>query len=357
MPSLNQPEKFSLIDKENAMGSIRLLADQIEQAWSEVNALEAPPDCSLAKNVVVCGMGGSALGARIVDSLKESTARTPIEIFTGYNLPNYVGPNSLVILSSYSGNTEETISAAHQAISKKAQIFIIATGGELAAIAKKENLPSYIFTPTNNPSNQPRLSLGYSVAAILAILAKCQFISLTNEEIETAIKSSRKFISDFGPNSLESTNPAKALARGLKNKIPIFVASEHLIGSTHAFKNQINEGAKTFSTAFDLPELNHHLLEGLKNPALAKEFLKFVFIESDLYSDRVKIRYPITENVVEQNEVEFVTYKALSAGRLAQAFEILILGSFTHYYLAMLYEVDPTPIPWVDYFKEKLANT
>jgi len=354
--NLDLPEKFKSIDTGKVLDSIRLLADQIEQTWREVNSLNTPPKCTLVKNVVVCGMGGSALGARIVDSLKDRLARTPIEIFTNYHVPNYVDSKTFVILSSYSGNTEETISAANKAISKNAQVFIITTGGKLSKIAASHNLPNYTFTPTHNPSNQPRLALGYSVTSILAILSKCQFISLTNEEIENTIKSTRKLISDFGPDSPQDSNIAKIIAKNLKNKIPILVASEHLLGSSHAFKNQLNEGSKTFSTLFDLPELNHHLLEGLKNPAPAKTYMKFVFIESDLYDNRVKLQYPITKKVVEKNQVSQITYKASSKTKLDQAFEILTLGSFSHYYLAMLYELDPTPIPWVDFFKLELAR-
>lgn len=161
---------------------------------------------------------------------------------------------------------------------------------------------------------------------------------------------------DFAIDKLESDNPAKRLAHELKNKMPILTTSEHLAGAAHAVKNQLNESAKTFALLFDIPELNHHLMEGLRNPAKAKEYWQFLFFESDLFEARVKSRYPITKKVLDKNEVGYSSYKLSSKTKLAQVFELLALGSYLQYYLAALYEIDPLPIPWVDYFKKELEK-
>jgi len=129
MISLDSEKDIERFDKGKMLASIRLFPDQVKQAWEEINSLEVPKACYLAKNVVVCGMGGSALGGRIVDSLLTDRVRVPIEIFNQYDIPYYVGKDSLVIVSSYSGNTEETVSAAHQALSKGAKVFGVTTGG------------------------------------------------------------------------------------------------------------------------------------------------------------------------------------------------------------------------------------
>ncbi len=354
--NLDNIEEFKKYDKGDVLGSVRLLADQIEQAWTESLATDVPQSCTLAKQVVVSGMGGSALGGRIIDSLFQSALRTPMEIFTEYSAPNYIGPGTLVIVSSYSGNTEETVSFAYEAYQKNAQIYVISTGGRLSEFKEKYNLPGYIFTPKNNPSGQPRLALGYSVAAILAVLARCEFLSLPKEVMSEAIKTTRSFLNDFAPDKTESENSAKKMARELKGKFPFLVASEHLVGASHAFKNQLNESSKSFAAAFDLPELNHHLMEGLRNPAEVKEHMKFLLFESDHYSSRVRARYPITKAVIEQNEIQVASYKTLAKTKLSEAFEVLAFGSFVQFYLAMLYELDPSPVPWVDYFKEELAK-
>jgi glucose/mannose-6-phosphate isomerase len=317
---------------------------------------DVPQSCTLAKQVVICGMGGSALGARIVDALFPTTMRTPMEIFTEYYIPGYVGSGTLVIISSYSGNTEETIEAFYKASQKNAQVFGITTDGQLAELLRKYNYPGYIFEARNNPSGQPRLALGYSVGAIMAVLSRCEFISLTNEEMEGAIKTTRKALSDYGADKPESENLAKKMARELKGRFPIIVASEHLKGAAYALKNQLNETAKTFSVLFDIPELNHHLIEGLRNPAQMKEYMSFVVINSDLYSERVKLRYPITKDVLEKNGIAAIDYQPESDSKLEQVFEMVAFGSFVQYYLAMIYDVNPSEVAWVDYFKKELAN-
>lgn len=355
MVNLDSIEEIKKIDKGDILGSIISLPDQMEQVWREIKAKEVPGSCRVAKNVVVSGMGGSALGGRIVDSLITDRARTPIEVFTEFRLPNYVNRDTFVILSSYSGNTEETLTAAHEALNRGAGLFCVTTGGKLGQFMEDNKLDGYLINPIHNPSGQPRMGLGYSIITVLAALAKCEFINLLDTEVHEAIEVARRFVEEFGVSKPANENLAKSLAIKLKGKVPVLVASEHLIGVTHAFKNQLNENAKTFSLLFDIPELNHHLLEGLRNPAEVKRFLNFVFFESDLYSKEVKLRYPITREVVEKQEVETSVYKLHSNKKLDQIFEELIFGSFANLYLAVLYEINPAPIPWVDYFKAKLV--
>lgn len=354
MVNINSAEEIKIFDTGFVLDSIRKLPDQVEQAWKEIKNLPTPQECSLSKNVVIAGMGGSALGGRIIDSLIPERARTPIEVFTQFHIPKYVNKDTLIIISSYSGNTEETISDFYEALNRNAQIFGITTGGKLADLFKQNNIPSYIFDPKENPSNQPRFGLGYSVAGILAILSRCEFIFTLDEEIEKCITEIRKLTKEFDVDIPENSNLAKSIALKIKDTIPILVASEHLLGSAHSFKNQINETAKSFSSLFDIPELNHHLMEGLKYPAKAKELLNFLFIESNLYSPNVVKRYPITMDVVEKNSINYLKYTATLETKLMQAFEIMILGSFVSFYLALLNGADPKSIPWVDYFKEKL---
>ena len=343
-------------DRKLVYESISAFQKQIEQVWSDFRSIDKPIECSLAKNVVIAGMGGSALGGRVVDSLIQDRSRVPIEIFTEYHLPNYVNKDSLVILSSYSGNTEETLSDANEAIKRGAKVFAITTGGKLSKLIKEENLDSYIFKPTNNPSKQPRMALGYSIASILAILSQCEFIHLNDDEIKDAVGKFKEYKDNFGVKRDKKSNISKSLAEKVKGKIPILVASEHLVGSAHTFKNQLNETAKNFSVLFDIPELNHHLMEGLGYPALVKKDLYFIFIDSDKYTGRVQKRYPITQEVVEKNGVEHGKYILEQDTKLNQIFELISFGLYTSFYLSILNDVDPSKIPWVDYFKEKMSS-
>jgi len=336
--------------------TIRAYPRQLKQSWDEIMGLYIPEDYNKVKQVVFCGMGGSALGARIVDSLVFSRLRVPFEIFNDYHLPAYVNDETLVIVSSYSGGTEETLESLHEALSRGSKVFGITTGGRLGEILHKRKIPSYIFNPINNPSGQPRMSIGYAVGSTLAILTKLGAIHFTTSEIDEADLAMTKALTEFHENSPETTNLAKLFAKKLKNKLPILVASEHLIGACHTLKNQFNESAKTFSVLFELPELNHHLMEGLARPAKMKSEMHFIFISSNLYSEEVKKRYPITSGVVEKNGIENSTFSPRSSTKLAQIFEFLALGSSVVYFLTKDYGIDPLIIPWVDYFKKELAK-
>lgn len=355
MTNLDVLEDIKKLDKGGILSSLQLIPDQFSQAWEEMEKCKLPQASSSCQNVVICGMGGSALGGRVVDSLVYDKARVPIEVFTEYTMPTYVNSASFVIVFSYSGNTEETLSAAKEALSKGAKIFGITTGGKLAEFLKKNKLASYVFNPKYNPCGQPRMGLGYAIASIFSLLSKCAFIRYGNEK-EDINFTLKKFVEEFDVAAPESKNLAKTFARKLLHKAVVLMASEHLVGISHAFANELNENSKTFSALFDLPEANHHLMEGLRFPPKAKELLYFLFIQSKHYTPQVQKRYPITNEVFKINGYSSSTYVTSSDEKVLEIFEVLMFGSYVSFYLAMLNGIDPTPIPWVDYFKAQLVR-
>ena len=358
MDSLDDLSKIAELDKGNILGSIDALPRQVSQAWQEVSDItsQLPEDYHHISNIVVSGMGGSALPGRVLHSLLLSSNLAPLEVVTGYTLPNYVRGDTLVILSSYSGNTAETLSAANEAQTKGAKIFIVTTGGKLAEIASAKSIPAYIFEPKENPSNQPRMALGYAITANLALLSGLGFVKVEGAEIKKVVSRMETDVATMGVRAPQKENLAKIYSGKLKNKVPIIISSSHLVGATHAFKNQLNENSKSFAMNFDIPELNHHLLEGLKNPSQIKTLFHFLFFDSELYPDEVKKRYPITLDVVEKNGVESDLVKLRGSTKMEQVYELLVLGSYVSFYLAIAYDIDPSPIPWVDYFKNELAK-
>lgn len=347
----NLEEKYKLI-----ADTIRLYPNQLKQAWDDIKFLSIPNDYKYVDNIVFCGMGGSALGARIVKSYSFNKLRIPLEIVNDYNIPNYANKNSLVVVSSYSGTTEEIIECFYKAKASNSKIFGITTGKNLGELLVKESLPHYVIDPTYNPSGQPRMSIGYAFGATLALFNKLGFLTVTDDEIDEAMSVCFNVLTEFHENAPKDKNLAHNFAKLLEGKLPVLVASEHLIGAVHTIKNQLNENAKEFSFLFEIPELNHHLMEGLRNPAKQKGILKFIFFKSDIYNERIQKRYSVTAKVLDKNMIEYISYKPLSANRLSQVFETLIFGSFVVYYLNKLYKIEPLEIPWVDYFKKELAK-
>lgn len=332
--------------------TITLYPQQLTQAWEDIESLEIPGEFASVKNIVFTGMGGSALGARIVKAYAKDLLEVPFEIYTEYGLPKYADEDTLVIASSYSGTTEETLTNANEALERNTNTFLITTGGTLAQISQEKSVSSYLIDPKNNPSGQPRNALGYATGAVLGLLAKARLIETGRSEIDSAVTAMNNAVNEQQGEGGEADNLSQALA----GRIPILVASEHMLGVSHAIKNQFNESAKTFSALFDLPELNHHLMEGLARPEHNQNILHFLFVNSNLYSPRVEKRYPLTLDVVKQNHVPTTAYTPKSKDKLSEIFETLVFGSFTVYHLTRRYSINPMAIPWVDYFKKKLRE-
>lgn len=350
---LDNLEKIKQLDKDGALASIQGLADQIKDVHEQVKKVSVNFTKPI-KNVVVAGMGGSGLGPQVIKYLYKDQLTVPLEIVNSYSLPAYVDQNTLVLLSSYSGNTEEILSCAKEAEKKKAQIMIICTGKDLAQIAKDKHYPALVFKPTYNPSNQPRMAIGYSIFGIIGLFEKAKLITLTEAELKEVLVTILKTSEQCDPKLKSDKNKAKLLAFSLFDKRPILLGCEFLQGALHTAQNQFNENAKTYADFKMIPEINHHLMEGLKFPKANDHDHLFLFFNSTLYHSRNQKRISLTKQVVEQNDIETMEIKLESESKLTQVFELITFMAFAHFYLAMLYQIDPCPIPYVDWFKENL---
>lgn len=353
---LDEIEKITKADKRGVLKATEMLWQQCRQAWNETRAIKIPKDYREADKAIVAGMGGSHLGAQVIRAVYQPSLKIPLIIQNEYDAPGYVNARSLVIATSYSGNTEETLSFAQQAKERKAKLICISSGGKLADFAKQNRLPSYVFISKHNPSKIPRYGSGYLFISQMAFLAEVGAISLTDADVKAVISTLKNQNQKYTLDIQTSENFAKQLAQKLHRKIAILVASEHLTGSAYIFKNQINESAKNFSALFSIPELNHHLMEGLAHPKNNRNLLQFVFFESDRYHPRNQKRYPITEDVVKKQGMGVSSFKPKSETRITQAFETIAFTSFAALYLSILNRVDPGPNPWVDYLKRNLGK-
>jgi glucose/mannose-6-phosphate isomerase len=353
---LDSREEIEKVDKKNVYGSVLALGDQVEDAWEQVSKLEIKIDAGKVRNIVVAAMGGSALGPDVIKRALKAELHLPLEIVNDYALPGYVNEFSLVILSSYSGTTEETLSALKQAQELGAQVLIITTGGDLAKHMKEHNTPGYIIKVNHNPSDQPRMAIGYSVFGIIALLTKAGILKLTDSDINGVIATIRRLSRELNVEVAQDDNGAKQMAFQMLQRVPVLIAAEHLEGAVHVFQNQLNENAKTYAEYRVLPELNHHLMEGLRFPDNNEGNFFFVLINSSLYNERTQKRVLITQTVLENAKFDTIELHVVSGTRLEQAFEIITFGAFTNFYLAMLEGIDPAPISTVDFFKEQLGK-
>lgn len=357
MNILDNPEQIKKLDKSGVYQSIEKLDEQCQDAWQKVQAIKIPNHYKSFSNIIVCGMGGSALGPHVIQSLYQDELKTPLIINRDYHLPEYANQNSLIILSSYSGNTEETLSCTQETLKKKIRSFIIASGGQLIDLAKKNSLPSYHIEPIHNPCAQPRMAVGYSIFGQLALFSKLGLIQLNGERVKATVQFIKLTQKQYSVELSTQQNQAKILAIKIEKKIPILSAAEHLVGAAHVFNNQLNENAKHFSEYRTIPELNHHLMESLAHPQLNPKTLTFLFVNSPFYSKRNQQRFKLTKDVVIKNKIETIDFQVPRAkNKLQEAFGLITFGAFVSFYTAMQHQINPAPIPWVDYFKNSLMK-
>lgn len=354
MTLLDSRSEIKKYDTHNLLGSVELLPEQIQDAWYKTKDLVFPDSYTQIKNVVISGMGGSALGSLVIKHLFKDELQVPFEVYSHYRLPGYTSHDSLVLLSSYSGTTEETLTAATQAEKVGAKIAVITGGGNLAKLAKEKSWPIYLIDPKYNPSNEPRMAIGYAVAGQLAIFNKLGLINVSEVEINQMVDRLKSLVKTLGPESGIST--AKGLAYAAYDKEIVLCAAEHLVGTAHVTNNQLNENAKTLTAEWHLPEFNHHYMEALSNPGKLKEDVLFLLYNSHLYHEKLIKRVELTRQVIENAGYQVEIIQATADSKLEQVFEVITLGAFFNFYLAMLYKIDPAPIPRVDWFKAQMKN-
>jgi len=357
MSILDDLKQIQTLDKSNVLGSVQQLSLQLKQTQEDLKDLQIPEDYSRVNEIITNGMGGSRLGTRVVERLFEDQLDLPITHRGNYQLPKFLSPDTLAILSSYSGNTEEVLASIEQVMKSGAKILVFSQNGQLTQMAQENNWPGYYgFEPKHNPSNQPRMSIGYQILGIMLMLAKCGLVKIESQEIDQLISFTQTIKTKYNIDISQHENPAKQLAEKLHEKIPVLISSEFMVGATHVWCNQINENAKQLAVKYEIPELNHHLLEGMKFPSNNPENLHFVFMESPLYQSRNQKRYQVTQKVLEGYKIDYTSFKLTGQTQLEQVFELIQFGGYTGFYMSMLNTLDPSPIPWVDFFKKELKK-
>ncbi len=352
---LDNLRSVSRLDRSGMLDSIRQLADQCAQAWLDTRSIRIPKAYKQLKHVVIHGMGGSGLPAHLLSDVFGTELRIPLEILHGYTLPGSVGPQTLYLASSYSGNTEETLHAVRQAIARRARVLVLTSGGALAQFMKQKRLLGYQFNPVHNPCGSPRMGLGYGIVGTLGLLDRTGFLRVTKRELAQSVAAIRRADRRFNVQTPIRRNPAKQFAEDTKNRFIFFVASDHLVGNAHIVANQVNENGKQLAAFFSMPEMNHHLLEGLRKSQELRTRTRFFFFVSKRYAAKLRQRYQVTQTIINRAGFSTASYVVGEGARLAEAMETLAFSSYASFYLGILNNLDPTPIPTVDFLKRRLA--
>jgi glucose/mannose-6-phosphate isomerase len=302
-------------------------------------------------NIILGGLGGSAIGGDLVRSYLGNDLSIPFEIVRGYELPASATASSLIIISSYSGNTEESLALFDQAIERGLTPVCITAGGKLLEEAQARKL-TVIVLPQGF---QPRAALAYSFVSVLMILQQAGLTSDENERIEKAAALCGELASKY--QTLDGENEALALARSLLHAVPVIYSPSDILGSINVrWRGQIQENAKHFAFGSVLPEMNHNEINGWQHPHdLMQHFTAIMLRSPEDEYPRVQRRFEVLTEILRDKGVNVHSCEAQGSQRLSRMFSLIVLGDWVSFYLAMLTEVDPTPIPSIDRLKAALS--
>jgi len=297
-------------------------------------------------------MGGSAIGADLVRGLCADQLQVPLVVWRDYGLPAFVGPRTLVIASSNSGGTEETLSAVERALAVGAPVVGLTTGGRLAARLAEASQPVLRF----DYDGQPRAAVGYSLLLVLGLLARLNYVPDQNAAVQAGIAAVREAAARFGPEVAASENDAKKLAASLQERVTVVYGAGFLGPVARRWKGQWNENAKRWGFFEELPELDHNAVVGYELPERAADLVHVVLLCSELLPSRIGLRCTATGELLARQGIPHTVVEAWGDGALAHLLSAVVFGDWTSYYLALLDGVDPTSIEAIDYLKARLAE-
>jgi len=318
--------------------------------WDLVGQVELP-EIEAISNIVVTGLGGSAIGGDLLRVYAVNKISIPVMVNRDYVLPEFVGPDTLVFAVSYSGNTEETLSAYDDARARGASIIAITTGGKLGEYAKRDGIP-VIGVPGGV---SPRAATGFLFLPTLRVLQRLGMLPDVTGEISEMVSHLKELRKKLGPDAPIEENPAKRIACKLHKKIPVIWGSSGITGVVaQRWKGQINENAKAPAYWNVFPELNHNEIVGFQFPLEILKKIHVIFLRDGQDHPRVQKRFEITKKVIEDVVDGYTEVWASGEGTLSRLYSLIYTGDYASVYLAALYGIDPGPVKAIDYLKKEL---
>jgi glucose/mannose-6-phosphate isomerase len=333
---LQFPDDFYQYDEDDMKGMIQGFPNQIREAYKLGSDINFEGEIN---KVVIAGMGGSAIAGDILKTYLENS-QTQIQVSRDYELPKNVDKNTLVVISSYSGNTEETISAYKDALRKFCKIVMITTGGKLSIMAKENRTP-IIKIPSGMV---PRAALAYGFFPMLKVMENIRVAGNCKKDVEHVAKSLEKEV--FRDTGLK-------LSEKLFEKIPIIYSNRKLWPIAYRWRTQLNENSKVLAIHHSFPELNHNEILGLKN---SKAKFHCVILRTDKEVHRISKRMEVTKELYRKSNIDVTEIALKGDTLLTRLFSFIHIGDWTSYYLALKYKTNPAETKAIEDFKKDLGS-
>jgi glucose/mannose-6-phosphate isomerase len=349
----NEQEQIMSLDKSHMINGLTHFPDQIKEALQIVEKTER---ISLLKidNVIISGMGGSAISGDIMADLFRDKIDVPLVVNREYDLPKWVNKDTLIIFISYSGNTDEVLSAFKIASQKKCKIICISSGGKLQELAQKREVP-FLQIP---PGLQPRAATAYLLFPSILLLKKIGLLKTTIEnDIQEALTVTTEFFTLNAPSIAEENNPSKQLARKLLNTTPQIYGWGIYTPIAIRWRQQFNENSKIIAHADTAPECNHNDIVGWSaNPEVSKQYTTVLFRDNDEETIPMTTRLDFMRDLFHNTAGSSIELSPKGKSQLAKMMYLMCLGDLTSCYLALLRGVDPTPIDIITELKQRLTE-
>ena len=342
---MNLNEDYTQLDPSGVEKALILFPEQIKTTLKQ--AVSSSLTFLNFDSVIISGMGGSSNAGKIIQGLLENSYDKQFVVYNDYNLPAWVNKNTLVVVNSYSGNTEESLSAITFAKKVGSQIVGISTGGNIGEMIKNKEILGVIINPEEtNPTGFPKSGLGVSLGGLIGVLIKVGVLKLTEEELNIALDELIE---------VRKTWDTKDMAIWLHGSIPVLFSGRPFLGSLNAGRNAMCEISRNFTEFYDFPEVNHVLVEATQKPVSSLN-KKYLFFESNFIHKRVKLRFEITKKILEEQGLSSKSYSLRTSTVLSQSLELAYFCAWVGFYISILDGTDPGPEPWIIKLKESLSQ-
>lgn len=351
---LDRPETYGAVDQDGMLGYISGMPERLRAIWQQVRFPDLPDKHTDIFSFIVLGIGGAALSGDLLRGLVAHTAQIPVVVARGYDLPAFVGPDSIAVAVSHSGNTEETLTLFEEAIDRGVKPVIVTSGGTLEGLATVHRAPLVRYpADLGVPA-----ALAAQFLALVAIAHEVHVLGTDpNADVAEGIALLEQAHVAFGPAVPTERNPAKQTARTLDGKAALIVGGGMLESVARCWKGQLNGYAKTATVADALPEANHTTIMGFEYPAELPERLAVVQLHSSYDHARVRAHGEFMTDWLRERGIATDVIEAQGQSRLAQMLWTMAFGDWVAYYRALLNGVDPSAEAAIQFVKQRLAAT
>ena len=357
--NLDDLDTIRKLDSQDMFGQLKGMPDQLADAWEMGQVLPLPVWNDL-QQIVIVGMGGSALGGALAAAVAEPHSPLPIVVHREYGLPAWArGPETCVIAVSHSGETEETLSAYRQAVENGCRVLVITTGGTLAQLASQQGCPAWVYVHEDQ-QGQPlpaRTALGFLFGLVLAALYRMNLLPDPSADVAGTLHAMRNQQTNLLPDAPVKFNPAKRMAGQMVGRCVTVIAADAFAPVAKRWKDQVCEVAKAWAQCDSLPEADHTTLAGLNNPESALMQTIVLFLAGSANHPRNQLRLDFTREIFMTQAINTDTITARGESLMAQMWTLLQFGDYTASYLAIAYGEDPSVSEVVSMMKQALGST